>query len=277
VRYVGWYPRRRGILEHLEQGRIALLDAAVHDFLCLTADYKSGVAWASAEKIHVLAGSGISLRAIQRSLAKLEEIRWIKRFCKPGKRGNYPVLLGRYFVRDASLSWLSVNLERTTDWRDVQFDPVTDPTFVADGGGTGGVTEGCSEASPHQEVRSEILESRIDFDGDGNHDLASQKELASKSFEGFDLPKEKTLIISANLLNSLAIDAQRLDESGQKALASLQSSWLKSWKAIKAGELNLDLWIETAAENMKRNRIWYPPVLERRMYELRDGRISGWH
>jgi hypothetical protein len=34
----GFYKRRRGILEHLEAGRISLLDLAVHDYLNLKAN-----------------------------------------------------------------------------------------------------------------------------------------------------------------------------------------------------------------------------------------------
>jgi hypothetical protein len=125
----GWYPRRRGILEHLNNGRISLLDAAVHDFLCLICTYATGVAFASAEKIRALCPRGTSLRAVQRSLEHLEEIGWIKRFRTHGARGNYPILIGKYFVIDASQKWYSVNLEKTSDWRDVQFDIVTDELF----------------------------------------------------------------------------------------------------------------------------------------------------
>lgn len=85
MNYTGWYPRRRGILEHLETGTVSLLDVAIHDFLCLIADHRTGVAWVSAEKLHALAGSGINLRAVQRSLEKLEALSWIKRFRVPAR------------------------------------------------------------------------------------------------------------------------------------------------------------------------------------------------
>jgi hypothetical protein len=125
----GWYPRRRGILEHLNNGRISLLDAAVHDFLCLTCNYRTGVATACAEKIRALCPRGTSLRAVQRSLDRLEKIGWIKRFRTHGARGNYPILIGKYFVTDASQRWYSVNLEKTRDCQNVQFDIVTDEVF----------------------------------------------------------------------------------------------------------------------------------------------------
>src|SRR5262249_3630117 len=109
---------------------ITLLDSAVDDFLRLMANYRTGVTWCSAEKIRVLCPRGIGLREIQRSLGRLEELGRIKRFRAQGRRGNYPVVVGDYFVRDSSQNWFRVNLSRTSDWRDVQYDSVTDPSEV---------------------------------------------------------------------------------------------------------------------------------------------------
>jgi len=171
--YSGWYARRRGILQHLDEGQISLLDLAVHDFLCLTANHQTGVAWVSALKIKALCPADISLRAIQRSLAHQEEISWIKRFRTHGQRGNYPVVIGKYFVTDASLKWKSVNLERTTDWREVQFDPVTDPSFVGEAMCHPPVTEVDADVSPVQEVRSKKGERRKTATTDCHHPAKS--------------------------------------------------------------------------------------------------------
>lgn len=169
MRYAGWYPRRRGILEHLESGTISLLDAAVHDFLCLTANYRTGVARVSAEKIRALCPSDITLRAIQRSLAHLEKIGWIKRFRTHGQRGNYPVAIGKFRVisgtdgvTDASPKWMSVSLERTTDWRNIQFDLVTDPSLSEELSCHSRVTDRDTDVSPVKEGRSEKQDSLRD-------------------------------------------------------------------------------------------------------------------
>lgn len=162
MRYAGWYARRRGILQHLDQGTISLLDSAVHDFLCLIADHKTGVAWASAEKIHALCPADISLRAIQRSLASMEKIGWLKRFRTHGKRGNYPIVVGKYFVSDSSLRWKAVNLERTTDWRSVQFYRVTDLSFVSEIRCQSSVSEVDTDLSPNQERRMKTQNGELD-------------------------------------------------------------------------------------------------------------------
>jgi hypothetical protein len=169
VRYSGWYPRRRGILQHLDEGRISLLDLAVHDFLCLLADHKTGVAWASSEKIHALCPAEINSRAIRRSLAKMEALGWLKRFCVRGRRGNYPILIARYFVRDVSGNWLSVNVARTTDLRNIQFDPVRDQSFLVSRADREDVHEPVGELSGIQEGRNEksdLTEGRVNLTGD---------------------------------------------------------------------------------------------------------------
>ena len=169
--YSGWYPRRRGILEHLDKGSISLLDLAVHDFLCLICDYRTGIARASAEKIRALCPSGITLREIQRSLAHLEKIGWIKRWRTHGQRGNYPILIARFSVygtsksdsisvtedgtepdTDMSPKWYRVNAEHTTDWRNVQFEPDTDMSPSASLVVLKAVTGRGTDVSPIQEV-----------------------------------------------------------------------------------------------------------------------------
>jgi hypothetical protein len=99
----GFYKRRRGILEHLEAGTISLLDLAVHDYLNLKANLvmggnsslPAGVCKTSARAIQATCPAQISEKAIQRSLAHLESIGWIKRWRVQGKYGNYPVLICR--------------------------------------------------------------------------------------------------------------------------------------------------------------------------------------
>jgi hypothetical protein len=121
----GFYKRRRGILEHLEAGRINLIDLAVHDYLNLkanlligsTSSIPPGICITSAAAIHAVCPGQISERAIQRSLEHLEKIRWIKRWNPRGKHGNYPVLVCRGSVHDLSGNEYRINGEETTDWK----------------------------------------------------------------------------------------------------------------------------------------------------------------
>ncbi len=141
---------------------MSLLDIAIHDVLSQWADYRTGVCWASAEKINALCPAEFSYKSIQRSLAKLARLGRIKRWMTRGKRGNYPILVCGFFVRDASTTWKAASGQKTSDWRDVQFDPVHEASFNCPPVDPRGVREPDHEVAPHvsgvQEVRSENLE-----------------------------------------------------------------------------------------------------------------------
>ena len=165
----GWYPRLRSILAALEKGEVSLLDVAVHDFLALTSDFTTAVSWSSAQKIYALAGVDVSVRMVQRSLARLEAVGWVKRFRIDGKHGNYPIVVGHRPVKilqlsgtschrsdtETSPSWYVANLVATTDYKHVQFARVTEASLLADAAVTREGTERASEVSPVLEVRRE--------------------------------------------------------------------------------------------------------------------------
>jgi len=120
----GFYKRRRGILEHIEAGAIDLLESGIHDYLSLKANLligsacsiPVGIVFTSAPAIHAHC-KRVSLRTIQRCLAHLEEIGWLKTFRAPNERGNYPSLICRASVHDLSGNEYRINADATTDWR----------------------------------------------------------------------------------------------------------------------------------------------------------------
>jgi hypothetical protein len=128
----GFYKRRRGILEHLEGGKISLLDLAVHDYLNLKANLvvgngssvPPGVCITSAAQIHTTCPRQISERAIQRSIEHLAEIGWIKTWRCRGQAGKYPILIARSNVADLSGKEYRVNADASTDWRTPVLEPV---------------------------------------------------------------------------------------------------------------------------------------------------------
>lgn len=138
----GFYKRRRGILEHLEAGRLNLLDLGVHDLLCLKANqvvgngsiFPPGVVITSAAAIAgVCSAQYTGERAIRRSLERLERIGFIKRWQAPGRRGNYPILINRFAVRDLSGTEFLVNAENTADWNHPVLESAVDaPRSVRD-------------------------------------------------------------------------------------------------------------------------------------------------
>jgi hypothetical protein len=127
----GFYKRRRGVVEHIENGTIDLLEDGIHDYLSLKANLvidgpcsiPVGVCFTSAPALHAHCPR-VSERTIQRILQHLESIGWIKTFKIPGRRGNYPTLLCRASVHDLSGNEYRINGAKTIDWRRPVYEPV---------------------------------------------------------------------------------------------------------------------------------------------------------
>ena len=177
----GFYKRRRGILEHLEAGRISLLDLAVHDLICLKANavvgngslYPPGVWMGSAAAIHALCPKQISNRSIRRSLDHLEKLGWIKRWKTVGRHGNYPILIARFSVHSVSGNEYLVSTEKTTDWK----APVL--VRVHELSGDGRVADHLPP--PNKEVRSKKKEKHAEK----QHDDPRFQSVVDSYFEGF--------------------------------------------------------------------------------------------
>lgn len=87
----GWYRRRRGVLEHIRDGRMSLLDNSFHDLLCQLADPGTGIALTSAA--HLAREFGISRKLAQKYLCRLERKRYIRRIRKARSRSMQITLI----------------------------------------------------------------------------------------------------------------------------------------------------------------------------------------
>jgi hypothetical protein len=113
----GFIPLRRGILEHLEQGRLSGNEFLAYVLMILRADSKTGIWFGGALALSAFSGGFLSGRTARRVLEGLETKGYIKRFSEPGRRGNYPVLINFYEVTQGARSGHRLNAEQTTDWR----------------------------------------------------------------------------------------------------------------------------------------------------------------
>lgn len=155
----GFYKRRRGLVEHIENGTIDLLEDGIHDYLSLKANLvidspcsiPVGVCFTSAPALHAHCPR-VSERTIQRILQHLESLGWIKTFKIPGRRGNYPTLLCRASVHDLSGNEYRINGAKTMDWRRPVYEPVDEVS--------GSCTETGGTLSGYREKREEKEETR---------------------------------------------------------------------------------------------------------------------
>jgi len=216
--YVGFYKRRRGILEHLESGKVSLLDTAVHDLICLRANavigngssLPPGVWKGSAAAIHALCPRTISERAIQRSLEHLERIGWIKRWLTRGKKGNYPILVCRYSVADLSGKGYVINGEETTDWRQPKLESVTESSSLR--------SKPVTEAAPYREKRIEKRAESFVFAGKYLRLTGPQLQAFREGFPSLD--------VEATIRKADAWCVANPERAPRKRHARFVNSWL---------------------------------------------------
>jgi hypothetical protein len=137
----GHVKRRRGILGHLQDGRITLLEEGAHDVIGMLADKATGIWFGSARAFAASCGAGdVSERQARHLLESLGRKGYIRRFSTPRAHGNYPILVNKYEVTFGAQKGMRLNAERTTDWR----NPVYEPCL-----------EHGAERAPYQEVEVE--------------------------------------------------------------------------------------------------------------------------
>jgi hypothetical protein len=90
----GFLQHRRGIWEHVRDGRMTLQDVAVHQYIAAQADTRTGV-WSGSAG--ALAGElCLSPRIARRFLERLSRGDYIRRFPCPGKHVCYPILIHKF-------------------------------------------------------------------------------------------------------------------------------------------------------------------------------------
>jgi hypothetical protein len=107
---------RRGILEHLQQGRLSIAEFAVFQLLLLQADKATGVVWTASPTI-TTQFRNCDGRTIKEALAGLKRKGYIKSFQEQGSRSSYPVLINKYEITVGVLKGCLTNAEQTVDWR----------------------------------------------------------------------------------------------------------------------------------------------------------------
>jgi hypothetical protein len=122
----GFAKIRAGLEEHLIAGRIGFFEAGVYLAIHLQADFRTGLWIGSAPRLLATAPRGASLRAVQRALERLAEIRFIRTFHISGTRGNYRVLLHKYEPQFGALRGRRLNAFASTDWRSPSYEAVAE-------------------------------------------------------------------------------------------------------------------------------------------------------
>src|SRR5262249_7725764 len=95
-RFTGFVPLRRGLFEHVRNGRLGPLQAFCLIYILSQADTRTGV-WMGCAK--ALSGElGISERTARDILERLEQGGYIRRFTSPGSHACYPLLVHKFAI-----------------------------------------------------------------------------------------------------------------------------------------------------------------------------------
>ncbi len=90
----GFAPIRRGLWEHVRDGRMSHLEALAFVYICSQADTRTGI-WKGCAKS--LAGElGMKERTARDVLEKMEHGDYIRRFATPGLHSCYPILVHKF-------------------------------------------------------------------------------------------------------------------------------------------------------------------------------------
>ena len=134
-----YVPLRRGLLEHAKSGPGFGLnheEGWAFVILLIKADASTGLLRGCAK---TLLSYNWSYRQAKHIMERLEKKGYIKRFCKPRQRGNYPILIDKYAVTRGPRKGQSTSAKQSTSPQNVFY--VRPPDVSKD--------------APYQEVRKE--------------------------------------------------------------------------------------------------------------------------
>jgi len=90
----GFVPIRRGLWEHLRDGRMSPLASLAFIYICSQADTRTGIWKGSAGAL--VGELGLLPRTARDVLERLEHGNYIRRFVRPGERFCYPILIHKF-------------------------------------------------------------------------------------------------------------------------------------------------------------------------------------
>jgi len=94
----GFLQLRRGVWEHVRDGRMSVTEVLAFIYICCEADTRTGI-WKGCAKS--LSGElGIPERTARDVLEKMEHGDYIRRFAVPGSHVCYPILIHKFLITD---------------------------------------------------------------------------------------------------------------------------------------------------------------------------------
>jgi hypothetical protein len=117
----GFAPIRRGLWEHVKDGRMSVTEALAFVYICSQADTRTGI-WKGCAKS--LAGElGIKERTARDVLEKMEHGDYVRRFAVPGLHSCYPILVHKFPITQGEHNGEQLNALESKGPADLAYFP----------------------------------------------------------------------------------------------------------------------------------------------------------
>jgi len=115
----GFLPLRRGLWEHVRDGRMSATAALAFVYICSQADTRTGI-WKGSAKS--LSGElGIAERTARDVLEKMEHGDYIRRFARPGRHACYPILVHKFLITQGEHNGEQLNASESKSAADLAY------------------------------------------------------------------------------------------------------------------------------------------------------------
>jgi hypothetical protein len=120
-RDTGFFQLRRGIWEHVRDGRMSITEALAFIYIGTQGDTRTGIWYGSAKS---LAGElGLPDRTARDVLEKMEHGDYIRRFAVPGRHSCYPILVHKFLITSGQHTGEQLNAFASTSPADLAYFP----------------------------------------------------------------------------------------------------------------------------------------------------------
>jgi hypothetical protein len=152
----GFTPIRNGILEHLEQRKMTLMEFGVYMLVQLRADWATGVYRGCALTIAYQFGDPDIRSQVKDVLSRLKKKQYINYSPEKGRRGAYEILIHKFEPRVGRLSGTRLNAWKHGDLAVPEYEPLASETPEA----RLRVARESPESRPNKEIRSKEVRSK---------------------------------------------------------------------------------------------------------------------
>jgi hypothetical protein len=121
ARGTGFFQLRRGLWEHVRDGRMSITEVLAFIYIGTQADTRTGI-WKGCAK-SISGELGIPERTARDVLEKMEHDNYIRRFAVPGRHGCYPILIHKFTITNGEHSGEQLNALACTSSLDLAYFP----------------------------------------------------------------------------------------------------------------------------------------------------------